>query len=1084
MLKYICLLFLFIVINLCSNEKDSYQPNAKSGKLDFRSHDFNRDPVVDLGGEWEFYWKQFIPPKNSQDKILPHEKSLKSFEAVYMDVPSQWQNNGYPIDGYATYRLEVVLPSNRQDLAIQLPDIATAYRLYINGKLLTEIGRVSDTKEDSAPFMKNLLVKLPSPTTRESSDPEDPVEILLHVSNYDEHRSGIWINLKLGTLQVLESSQNRKIAIDLIVFSALFIMGLYHLGIFFHRRKDKTAINFGIFCLLIGMRTINIKERLITEVFPNFPFLLIHKIEYFSFFFGSLIFIYYVAFLFPEEFSKRYLKYFSWILIPASMSVLLLPMAFYSRIITVVHITALIGIFYITKVIISGIIYRKLGAKLFLFGWILFASSVINDILLARSIISTVAMTSYGLITFVFFQATILSRRFAMGFEQAEKFSIDLIRKSDRLEETTVELNELMKNLENKVSERTKDLLKAKEEVEEMNSFLKSLNEQRSLKSIIRKVGNFTKHKFGFTHYALLISDKNQSELKFFGGVLPSHISKKQKFELKSSVIQIDLSNIDSIHTKAILSQKALFIEEIENEIKTETSRQILDILKHKSQVILPLFYQNKLLGTLEFFSLEKIHISDESLKKLEFFGEQLTGIINSALLLIEVKEEKEQAIFLKIEADAKRQEAELIKQQTEELNKLIKSLSENMDLKKIMQKVFKYVHKNFGIESYSLMYPDKNHEYLCVLDCVLPENISPQEYQEVINSKIYYQNVKGAHAYSILSKKPYFIKNLKIKKRNATENELKIMDICNYQSILIIPLFLNNKLIATFDLSNSGKQMELKKEEFTRLSILGEQLSGLVYSSNLFREIEEEKEKSEKLLLNILPKEIALELKESGTSEPVLFENVSVLFTDFKGFTKIAESMKPNELVKELDACFVQFDKITERYNLEKLKTIGDSYMCAGGIPRSNQTHAIDTVLAALEIQSFMNMMKELKEMQGFPYWELRLGIHSGSLVAGVIGEKKFAYDVWGDTVNTASRMESSGTPGKVNISGSTYELVKNYFECEYRGKVNAKNKGEIEMYYVNGLLPEYCIEDNKTPNDYFKEIYNQKQLSLYAQV
>ncbi|MCB1179836.1 MAG: adenylate/guanylate cyclase domain-containing protein, partial [Leptospiraceae bacterium] len=206
-------------------------------------------------------------------------------------------------------------------------------------------------------------------------------------------------------------------------------------------------------------------------------------------------------------------------------------------------------------------------------------------------------------------------------------------------------------------------------------------------------------------------------------------------------------------------------------------------------------------------------------------------------------------------------------------------------------------------------------------------------------------------------------------------------------------------------------------------------------------------------LLLNILPKQVAKELKNKGYSEPVSFENVTVIFTDFKGFTQIAENLSPQDLVRELDQCFSHFDSIIEKYNLEKLKTIGDSYMCAGGVPKENQTHAIDSVHAAIEIQQFMNEMKKEKEEKGIPYWELRLGIHSGPLVAGVIGKKKFAYDVWGDTVNTASRMESSGVPGMINISGSTFEMVKDHFNCEYRGKVSAKNKGEVDMYFVKGV-------------------------------
>ncbi|MBN8221365.1 MAG: adenylate/guanylate cyclase domain-containing protein [Spirochaetes bacterium] len=280
----------------------------------------------------------------------------------------------------------------------------------------------------------------------------------------------------------------------------------------------------------------------------------------------------------------------------------------------------------------------------------------------------------------------------------------------------------------------------------------------------------------------------------------------------------------------------------------------------------------------------------------------------------------------------------------------------------------------------------------------------------------------------------------------------------------------MNNETVGILDFSSSRGKFALSRDDISRLSILAEQITGVIYSSRLFRQVHEEREKSEKLLLNILPKDVAVELKEKGFAEPVQFEAVSVLFTDFQGFTKIAEFMSPNELIKELDACFVQFDKITERHRLEKLKTIGDSYMCAGGIPKSSDTHAVDCVLAAMEIRDFMAQMRDIKKSLGEPYWELRLGIHSGPLIAGVIGERKFAYDVWGDTVNTASRMESSGTTGKINISGSTYGLIKEFFHCEYRGKVSAKNKGEVDMYYVIGLKAEYSRDaDGRVPNGKF---------------
>lgn len=218
-------------------------------------------------------------------------------------------------------------------------------------------------------------------------------------------------------------------------------------------------------------------------------------------------------------------------------------------------------------------------------------------------------------------------------------------------------------------------------------------------------------------------------------------------------------------------------------------------------------------------------------------------------------------------------------------------------------------------------------------------------------------------------------------------------------------------------------------------------------------KEIELERQKSDTLLLNILPEETAQELKETGYAQPHSYDLVTVMFTDFKGFTQISEKLSPEELVKKLEYCFTEFDEICERNNLEKIKTIGDAYMCAGGIPVANTTNPKDAVQAGLEMQRFMKDWKAHQEKIGEPAFELRLGIHTGSVVAGVIGKNKFAYDIWGDAVNLAARMESSGEVGKVNISETTYEHVKNDFECEHRGKITAKNKGEIDMYFVESI-------------------------------
>ncbi len=216
---------------------------------------------------------------------------------------------------------------------------------------------------------------------------------------------------------------------------------------------------------------------------------------------------------------------------------------------------------------------------------------------------------------------------------------------------------------------------------------------------------------------------------------------------------------------------------------------------------------------------------------------------------------------------------------------------------------------------------------------------------------------------------------------------------------------------------------------------------------------LDKEKKRSEGLLLNILPVEVADELKENGKSLPKSYEKVTVMFTDFSGFTKIAEKMSPEQLVQELDYCFNAFDEIVMSYGLEKIKTIGDAYMCAGGIPLKSDDNALKVTKAALEIRDWMEQWKKDKQEKGEEVWEIRIGLHTGRVVAGVVGKNKFAYDIWGDAVNTAARMESSGGLGEVNVSQATYEEIKDHFDCQFRGKQKAKNKGELEMYFVNPI-------------------------------
>ncbi len=238
---------------------------------------------------------------------------------------------------------------------------------------------------------------------------------------------------------------------------------------------------------------------------------------------------------------------------------------------------------------------------------------------------------------------------------------------------------------------------------------------------------------------------------------------------------------------------------------------------------------------------------------------------------------------------------------------------------------------------------------------------------------------------------------------------------------------------------------------------------------------IEEQKRKTESLLLNILPHHVAMQLKTLGYVRPRNYPKVSVMFTDFEGFTKSCETLTPDEIVTSLHAFFAHFDEIILKHYLEKIKTIGDAYMCAGGIPLRNRSNPIDITLAALQIQNFMHLIRNTEYFLPLPQWKVRIGIHTGNVTAGVVGKIKFAYDIWGDTVNIAQRIETACEPDKVNISGTTYEFIKEFFNCEYRGKIEAKNKGKIDMYYVLGLKSEFVEDKNGIfPNREFEQILN----------
>ncbi len=508
--------------------------------------------------------------------------------------------------------------------------------------------------------------------------------------------------------------------------------------------------------------------------------------------------------------------------------------------------------------------------------------------------------------------------------------------------------------------------------------------------------------------------------------------------------------------------RKTTYLPSFPDEFTATGDRAIVEKLNLKSALQVPLLIQDEVIG---FFTCgPRRRLWKAEIHSIERFCNQVAGAIRATALLKSTALEKERA--------------ESARQETEVLAELSKQANETSSLQNLCETLFDNLKEQYGIENQALFVVD--NETYELTPAAARGGVGPEERQRWLNTfRINLKNDPGTMSSTYKRQKTFYIKQIP---KRLEGKDLEIVETLNPRTILQVPLVLQDR---TVGIMVADPAKELTKADITFIERMCDQIAGAVRTTALLQTTQEAREEavvakeeaevaraeSDALLENVLPSITAKELKESGRVEPVYFDNVSVLFTDFVGFTKAAAKLSPAELIQELDGCFSQFDEVSRRNNMEKLKTIGDAYMCAGGLPVPDEGHAIDACLTALEFRSFMNQMAEVKGQLGFEFWQIRIGIHSGPVTAGVIGKNKFSYDIWGDTVNTASRMESSGSPGTVNISGETYELVKDLFECEYRGKVQAKGKGELDMYFVHRIKPELSAdEEGLLPNAMFE--------------
>lgn len=423
---------------------------------------------------------------------------------------------------------------------------------------------------------------------------------------------------------------------------------------------------------------------------------------------------------------------------------------------------------------------------------------------------------------------------------------------------------------------------------------------------------------------------------------------------------------------------------------------------------------------------------------------------------------------------------------------KAAQNISMEINLERLLKKTMEIIVENAGAES-GLFIIKKNETWYVEAstgpnikdqrtNVRVLENIPLEQYESISHGVVnYVARTKENVVLGDASREGLFVNDPYIMKSRT--RSLLCVPINNHGMVIGV-LYLENNLtnnafsrdrieLLNILLSHVGISLENAKL-YTRMEEMVEDRTRDLVSA--LRKVQEEREKSDNLLLNILPRAVADELKENGEVIPQDYDSTTILFADIKNFTGMAHDLSPEELVKELNSLFLQFDYIMDNYKVEKLKTIGDAYMCAGGLPIANRTHPVDVCMAALEIKNLIELTQELRADSGARIIEVRVGIHSGPVIAGVIGKNKFNYDVWGDTVNIAASMEAAGEAGKINISANTYEMVKDFFECEFRGKLDIKHGDEMEMYYITGIKKELARPDDPNAPGYaFYEKYDQ---------
>lgn len=805
-------------------------PKVEKGILDLRYWDLDKDGPVPLAGDWEFYWKDFIDLNLFSSSREPTTSSFIYLPGIWNDFAEsktisdeQSDENSIGGKGYATYRLQILMPdtihskSDRPGIKIWAQN--SSYQLYINGILYSEVGKVAKNENESSPAFFPQIIPL--------INQSKIYDVVFYVSNYDQAKGGLWNKILFGTEKDLIQIRNNNLFLDLFLFGALTLMGFYHLGLFNLRRKDQSSLYFGIYCLLMGFRVVMTGEKFLYNIFPNIPLVIDLQIDYLSVYLGGSLLLQFVHLVLPNDMPSTFRKILHAISGFFILTLFVMPPFYFSMALPLMEIIILIIIITITYTMIVSIINKREGAKSFFAGFIVFATIAINDVLHDNHIIQSGYYAPYGFLIFIFSQSYVLSKRFANSMNRVDDLTI---------------------NLENKVNERTEELEKSKKEIESLNSFISIINSSSDLNKIFMEISKYVNMSYGINGTWLFLPDENSEFLYAYKAYSYSKLSEDKHNYLLNQKIPMREKEGGMLF-KTFQRKKPFYLNRIPK-FEYDIDREIVDKLSIKSFLYVPLLIQNECVGVYAFSNLlEPMKLKRNQIYSISNLCYQIAGPVNTNHLLQKVAQARKVS-------DKQKYEIEM-------LNEFSKKINENFNLDEILDLVGEYITQNFNISHYLLWRLTEDEKALFPYKGTFSESIPKENIEIFVDLKIPTQEDLGIHALVCKNKKNVFLRGMKRNRKSESNIENQIQELLDFESILIVPLVIQNKVIGTMDFSDYSQKMHLTREDIKKIAIFCEQIAGVIQASILFQKVEKVKEETEGLnqLIKSLNEKLDLKL-------------------------------------------------------------------------------------------------------------------------------------------------------------------------------------------------------------------------------